>query len=423
MVTPTYYVYFTSTTIITSAVLFQGFKGTPSSIVTVVMGFLTICSGVVLLQLSKSAKDVPDAAVFSGDLNQVRTIAEQEQAETEPKADAIRGTAALVRRFSTTREKMEIEELKRIRAEKEQERLEAVSEDGQPQFEWDGLRRRRTSKPTQLTLQFSYLNTRGMSRELQIAPKPCRLENSMRHLTDSCAALGSQHSRQMTPQTFPMTPNTGASHPPLGMSHFPTDEELAEQDRPFSAGLSSFMGTIRSRATSVLPGHPDFRQSSLGSDSSNALNLSSNKMQSPMHPVQLTEISVAPGGAYGVPAGVKTEYDPGSHGSSDSVGGQERHIHFGGETRHTPDNASLAPPTPPPHAQPHSARRQFSFQNVFKRHRDHGNDGAEERPTSSKSASRPISSRGYSAPHAKTATGKPFDIEPGVQLAAPSPDS
>ncbi|KAK7701305.1 hypothetical protein SLS64_010348 [Diaporthe eres] len=313
MVTPTYYVYFTSTTIITSAVLFQGFKGTPSSIVTVVMGFLTICSGVVLLQLSKSAKDVPDAAVFSGDLNQVRTIAEQEQAETEPKADAIRGTAALVRRFSTTREKMEIEELKRIRAEKEQERLEAVSEDGQPQFEWDGLRRRRTS-------------------------------------------------------------------------------------------LSSFMGTIRSRATSVLPGHPDFRQSSLGSDSSNALNLSSNKIQSPMHPVQLTEISVAPGGAYGVPAGVKTEYDPGSHGSSDSIGGHERHIHFGGETRHTPDNASLAPPTPPPHAQPHSARRQFSFQNVFKRHRDHGNDGAEERPTSSKSTSRPISSRGYSAPHAKTAT-------------------
>ncbi|KAG6355778.1 hypothetical protein INS49_003744 [Diaporthe citri] len=363
MVTPTYYVYFTSTTIITSAVLFQGFKGTPSSIVTVVMGFLTICSGVVLLQLSKSAKDVPDAAVFSGDLNQVRTIAEQEQAETEPKADAIRGTAALVRRFSTTREKMEIEELKRIRAEKEQERLEAVSEDGQPQFEWDGLRRRRTT-------------------------------------------LGSQHSRQITtPQTFPMTPNTGASpHPPLGMSHFPTDEELAEQDRPFSAGLSSFMGTIRSRATSVLPGHPDFRQSSLGSDSSNALNLSSNKMQSPMHPVQLTEISVAHGGAYGVPAGVKTEYDPGSHGSSDSIGGRERHIHFGGETRHTPDNASLAPPTPPPHAQPHSARRQFSFQNVFKRHRDHGNDGAEERPTSSKSTSRPISSRGYSAPHAKTAT-------------------
>lgn len=146
LVTPTYYVYFTSTTIITSAVLFQGFKGTATSIVTVVMGFLIICSGVVLLQLSKSAKDVPDAALFAGDLNQIHTIAEQEQPESEPKADAIRGAAALVRRFSTTREKMEIEELRRLRMEKEQERLESLSENGQPQFEWDGLRRRRTTR-------------------------------------------------------------------------------------------------------------------------------------------------------------------------------------------------------------------------------------------------------------------------------------
>lgn len=148
LVTPTYYVYFTSTTIITSAVLFRGFKGSATSIATVVMGFLVICSGVVLLQLSKSAKDVPDAALFAGDLNQIQTIAEQEQSETEPKADAIRGAAALVRRFSTARDKMEIEELRRLHMEKEQERLGSISENGQPQFEWDGLRRRRTtSKP------------------------------------------------------------------------------------------------------------------------------------------------------------------------------------------------------------------------------------------------------------------------------------
>lgn len=145
LVTPTYYVYFTSTTIITSAVLFQGFKGTATSIATVVMGFLVICSGVVLLQLSKSAKDVPDAALFAGDLNQIHTIAEQEQPESEPKADAIRGAAALVRRFSTVREKMEIEEMRRLHMEKEQERLESLSENGPPQFEWDGLRRRRTT--------------------------------------------------------------------------------------------------------------------------------------------------------------------------------------------------------------------------------------------------------------------------------------
>ena len=61
------------------------------------MGFLQICAGVILLQLSKSAKDVPDAAVFKGDLDQVREVAEQEQPETEPKADAIRGTAAIIR--------------------------------------------------------------------------------------------------------------------------------------------------------------------------------------------------------------------------------------------------------------------------------------------------------------------------------------
>ncbi|KUI54516.1 Magnesium transporter NIPA2 [Cytospora mali] len=354
LVTPTYYVYFTSTTIITSAVLFQGFKGTPTSIATVVMGFLVICSGVVLLQLSKSAKDVPDAALFAGDLNQIHTIAEQEQPESEPKADAIRGAAALVRRFSTAREKMEIEELKRLRMEKEQDRLESLSENGQPQFEWDGLRRRRTT-------------------------------------------LVSQRSRAMT---TPSQPNTGSPHPPLGMSHFPTEQDLADNDRPFSAGLSSIVGTIRSRATSVLPGHPDFRGTPLN-DSQNALNISTHKMQSPMHPVQLTEMSVAPGTHYGVPAGFKTEYD---NGSGDvSMSSTSRHVQFGGELRHTPDVESLAPPTPPPHA---SAKRQFSFQNVFKRHREHGSETIDDRPMSSRSAGRPSSGRGrgHSNPHAKTAT-------------------
>lgn len=50
------------------------------------MGFLQICAGVVLLQLSKSAKNVPDTEVFRGDLDQVRTVAEQEEPEYEPKA-------------------------------------------------------------------------------------------------------------------------------------------------------------------------------------------------------------------------------------------------------------------------------------------------------------------------------------------------
>ena len=138
LVTPTYYVFFTSSTIVTSAVLFQGFKGTPIQIITVIMGFLTICSGVVLLQLSKSAKDVPDAAVFKGDLDQVRTVAEQEEPEYEPRADAIRGGSAILRSLSTARSHRELQEAKRIK----EEHMQVIGEGEAVEF--DGIRRRKT---------------------------------------------------------------------------------------------------------------------------------------------------------------------------------------------------------------------------------------------------------------------------------------
>ncbi|KAF8949585.1 hypothetical protein BGZ46_005078, partial [Entomortierella lignicola] len=54
MVTPVYYVFFTSATLVASVILFQGFSASASSIITVVMGFLVICAGVVLLQTSKT---------------------------------------------------------------------------------------------------------------------------------------------------------------------------------------------------------------------------------------------------------------------------------------------------------------------------------------------------------------------------------
>ncbi|KAJ1333291.1 hypothetical protein MN608_03281 [Microdochium nivale] len=261
MVTPTYYVYFTSTTIITSAILFKGFKGTPMQIVTVVMGFLTISSGVVLLQLSKSAKDVPDTAVFAGDLDQIQTIAEQEQPETEPKADALRGAAAIVRRFSSARQKMEEDEFRRLHEEKQLERLAPVSEDGQPEFHWDGLRRRRTT-------------------------------------------VGSQHSRRIATPRSIETP----SHPPLGRTRWPTEEELAEERaRAMSPALSSIVGTIRNRARSVvLPGHPDFR-----TDDQPPLPPLPNQ-QGPMYPVQLSDISYE--GAAGVELASGQRRQFGDHG-------------------------------------------------------------------------------------------------------------
>ncbi|ORY87443.1 magnesium transporter NIPA-domain-containing protein [Leucosporidium creatinivorum] len=53
MVTPTYYVIFTGATLVTSVILNQGFAASAVDIVTVVMGFLVICCGITLLQLSK----------------------------------------------------------------------------------------------------------------------------------------------------------------------------------------------------------------------------------------------------------------------------------------------------------------------------------------------------------------------------------
>ncbi|KAL2164891.1 hypothetical protein VTH06DRAFT_187 [Thermothelomyces fergusii] len=350
MVTPTYYVYFTTTTLISSAVLFRGFKGTPTSIVTMVNGFLTICAGVVLLQLSKSAKDVPDAAVFSGDLDQIHTIAEQEQPETEPKADAIRGTAAIVRRLSSARQKMELDELKRIHEEKLQESLASVTENGAPQYEWDGIRRRRAT------------------------------------------TVSTHRSRTGTPGSAHLAPPT--SHPPLGWSHFPTEEELAEANRPISPALSSIVGTIRTRARGVLlPGHPDFRPKT--PDAS--------KVQSPIHPVQLTSVAVAGS----KPATSADDYNT----PQATAGSSARRIQFGGLPTRSfsgaskEEDASSIPPTPPPHG---TARRQFSFQSMFKRHqhdsRAGSSDGApadRHRPGSSRHRG---SSRGYSGPHVRGAT-------------------
>ncbi|KIP01259.1 hypothetical protein PHLGIDRAFT_97099 [Phlebiopsis gigantea 11061_1 CR5-6] len=53
MVTPTYYVIFTFFSIITTIVLFKGLSAPVTQIITLVMGFLVICVGITILQLSK----------------------------------------------------------------------------------------------------------------------------------------------------------------------------------------------------------------------------------------------------------------------------------------------------------------------------------------------------------------------------------
>lgn len=267
-----------------------------------VMGFLTICSGVVLLQLSKSAKDVPDVAVFKGDLDQIHTIAEQEQPETEPKADAIRGAAAIVRRISNARLRMEAEELKRLHEERMAESMAPISEDGQSEYEWDGLRRRRTLA----------------------ASTRARAATSPQPPTPSIRAVAT-----------PLSP-----HPPLGMSRFPTEEELAQEEHAERSTIfSSIAGTIRGRprTSATLPAYDD--------------EYPTDKARSPLHPVPLTHIVVPrqkpddEAGAYYGPTRehVFNNQDTEYHGASGS--------------------AQSIPPTPPPH----SARRQFSFNRVFRR--------------------------------------------------------
>lgn len=145
------------------------------------MGFLQICCGVILLQLSKSSKDVPDAAVFKGDLDQIREVATQEESETEPKADSIRGAAAIVRRLSTPRKRAEDEDARRYLREREEEKLRPASEG---EVEWDRLRRR----------------------------------------------TGSIRSR---------TPSTKSSLPPLGMSRFPDEEQQEDRGHSFLEGIRS----------------------------------------------------------------------------------------------------------------------------------------------------------------------------------------
>jgi magnesium transporter len=297
------------------------------------MGFLQICAGVVLLQLSKSAKDVPDAAVFKGDLDQVRTVAEQEEPEYEPRADTIRGSAALLRSLSTAREKREAKEVERIK----EERMEPIGEN--EAVEWDGLRRRKT-------------------------------------------IIG-------TGQPSPGLARRKTIHPPLGMSHFPDPNQLSDDDDDGEMH-PGFFNRLRTRSKA----HSRSSQRSAGGamQMEGLTSPGGTRQTEPFPPLgdgADSEASSRRGTSaahvYGLPPGLRrehastdvdTEYKPHEstiHWSEEVIGPQHQ------AARSTP---SLAPPRPPPHA----TRRQFSFQNVFHRRRESsGATDGKERPTTSRS--------------------------------------
>ncbi|KAJ7072259.1 magnesium transporter NIPA-domain-containing protein [Mycena amicta] len=103
-VTPTYYVIFTFFSIVTTIVLFKGLSAPVSSIITLVMGFLVICVGITILQMSKV-----DPEQLSKKLDRRSTIllqAARSQTETmeeksvlgveDPGMDALRGSFGTV---------------------------------------------------------------------------------------------------------------------------------------------------------------------------------------------------------------------------------------------------------------------------------------------------------------------------------------
>lgn len=287
------------------------------------MGFLQICSGVILLQLSKSAKDVPDVAVLKGDLDQVRTVAEQEEPESEPKADAIRGTAAIMRRFSNSRQMKAAAEAKRVHEERLKDQMEPIGEN--EQVEWDGLRRRKTLR--------------------------------------SDAGQGLERRK--------------TAHPPLGMTHFPEDDDDDAQDvRPesnnkgeheeFNGGfMNSFrrhaLGTF-SRGKSSRARHPNPSMAM----TEVPLPIYESEVNSGRgHDPPQTDGTLETPHVFGLPQGL---HQLGSDGIMDpsrlSPEPSNRGLQFSedseaGGSRPT----SRLGPSPPPH----TTKRQFSFQNVFHR--------------------------------------------------------
>ena len=285
------------------------------------MGFLQICAGVVLLQLSKSAKDIPDAAVFTGDLDQIRTVGEQEQPESEPKADAIRGTAALIRRISQSRQKMEADEARKVYEEKLKDQMEPIKEN--EQVEWDGLRRRKTI----------------------LEP-----------------GSGSMQRRRTL-------------HPPLGLTRFPSyDEDQAVPDRPDTSQSRNtsggFLGSFRRRTSSSrisvspaifspLPaGHepiPEGRES---------IAVTRDKELDPSYSPDGLELKHV----YGLPEGLRPlgASQNSSYISSGDHTGKPVAWALDTEDHRDRKRSRLLSPT----SAASSTKRQFSFQNVFHRHRD-----------------------------------------------------
>lgn len=98
MVVPVYFVTFTSATLITSFILYQGLKASAITLITMVLGFFVICLGITLLQMSKVdpkqlTKLGRKATIFLEATNRPTEESEKGNVSAleEPGMDALRG--------------------------------------------------------------------------------------------------------------------------------------------------------------------------------------------------------------------------------------------------------------------------------------------------------------------------------------------
>ncbi|KAH9932637.1 magnesium transporter NIPA-domain-containing protein [Fomitopsis serialis] len=102
MVTPTYYVIFTFFSMLTTIVLFQGLSAPATQIITLVMGFIVICFGITILQLSKIDPaelklDRRSTILLQAAKRDTEGMDEKNLASVEePGMDALRGTFGMV---------------------------------------------------------------------------------------------------------------------------------------------------------------------------------------------------------------------------------------------------------------------------------------------------------------------------------------
>ncbi|KAF4567283.1 hypothetical protein EYR40_006280 [Pleurotus pulmonarius] len=102
MVTPTYYVIFTFFSMVTTVVLYRGLHASASQIITIVMGFLVICVGITILQMSKvdpeqlGKLDRKSTILLQAARQRTETDEKSVTGQEDPGIDALRGSFGTV---------------------------------------------------------------------------------------------------------------------------------------------------------------------------------------------------------------------------------------------------------------------------------------------------------------------------------------